>query len=195
MRINLRLAKALLVTNIGAVTGSGGTTGTGFGIEFPRGITVEALQLATSTSNADEIRRGEAEILLGGITTKMGPVNGSIKIGSASAAEASSPRDAFIQSQQQNIPVGTVSLSYPLQLVNGLALTFNLSQLRRLSTGGSPTWQRETYQTRKGSPGGSAGLGLTSNFTEKKSPSPIPSPGSFLERLTTVGVSISMEIQ
>ncbi|NBQ54266.1 MAG: hypothetical protein EBU49_11900, partial [Proteobacteria bacterium] len=94
LRIKLGVSRGLLLANIGAFTGSGGSIGTGFGIELPPGIAIEALQWTALLKSGETTQRHEAQMILAGVATKLGPLKGSIKFGSAGAtATASSPDD------------------------------------------------------------------------------------------------------
>lgn len=194
LRIKLGVSRGLLLANIGAFTGSGGAIGTGFGIELPPGVAVEALQWTAFLKSGDTTRRHEAQMILAGVTTKLGPLKGSVKFGSAGATATDSSPDDFGRSRQQGLTIGSVGLSYPVKLTERLALTFMAGQLKTISAGTPPTWEHQTFLNPKGPPGAGARLGLASSSTTD-GPEPFhPKPGDFLERVTILGVGINLEI-
>ena len=194
LRIKLGLSRGVLLANIGAFTGSGGAIGTGFGIELPPGIAIETLQWTVASKSRDGTQRHEAQMILAGVTAKLGPLKGSIKFGSAGATATASSPDDFGRSRQQGLTIGSVGLSYPMKLTERLALTLTAGQLKTLSAGSPPTWEHQTYLSPKGPPGARAKLGLTSNSTMDE-PEPFhPRPGDFLGRITMLGIGLNLEI-
>jgi hypothetical protein len=194
LRIKLGLSRGVLLANIGAFTGSGGAIGTGFGIELPPGIAIETLQWTVASKSRDGTQRHEAQMILAGVTTKLGPLKGSIKFGSAGATATASSPDDFGRSRQQALTIGSVGLSYPIKLTERLALTLTAGQLKTLSAGTPPTWEHQTYLSPKGPPGARARLGLTSNSTMDKPEPSHPRPGDFLGRITMLGIGLNLEI-
>ena len=194
LRIKLGLSRGVLLANIGAFTGSGGAIGTGFGIELPPGIAIETLQWTVASKSRDGTQRHEAQMILAGVATKLGPLKGSIKFGSAGATATASSPDDFGRSRQQALTIGSVGLSYPIKVTERLALTLTAGQLTTLSAGTSPTWEHQTYLSPKGPPGARARLGLTSNSTMDKPEPSHPRPGDFLGRITMLGIGLNLEI-
>lgn len=194
LRIKSGLSRGLLLANIGAFTGADGTIGTSFGIEVPPGIAIESLQWTGHSKSGGSVQRYEAQMILAGGTTKLGPIRGSMKFGSAAATATDSSSAAFSRSWQQGITVGCVDLAYPIKLTERLALTLTARQLNTLSAGNPVKWEKQTYQASKGQSKASGRLGLTSNSNGDGTESPPPDPGRFLDQVTTFGLGLNLEI-
>ena len=200
MRINQALCQAALVTNFESFMGTGGSLGSGFGIAIHPGIEISALQLASVSAVGPQIQRHEAQMLLAGVTTRLGlglglgQAAGSLQVGQANATATGSTSGAFYRSKQTGITVGRLALQYPVKLNEQFSLTFSAARLHRIAPGSGTKWERQSFQTRKGVQGG-ADLGLTSDLTPKEDLSTlVPDPDSVLDWITTLGVGFSLII-
>ncbi len=198
MRINQALCQAALVTNVESFMGTDGSLGSGFGIAIHPGIEISAVQLASVSAVGPQIQRHEAQMLLAGVTARLGlgleQVAGSLQVGQANATATGSTSSAFYRSRQSGITVGRLALQYPVKLNGQLSLTFSAARLHKIAPGGGTKWERQSFQTRKGLQVG-AGLGLTSDLSPKEDLSTlVPDPDSVLDRITTLGVGLSLVI-
>jgi hypothetical protein len=197
--INTMICRGMVATHLGLFGGPGSPQGAGFGIEAwpweaaatPVGFGIEAIQATSASQDRGNQTRREAQAILAGPALTFGGIQTSIKAGQADATMTSSTDRDFARGQQSGILLGKASITFPINVSKQLAIALSASRLGLLSPGSTPSWQKQALLAREGT-GNPGGIALTGD-TASVQPAPDGSmsvPGDFLDRKTTVGISL-----
>jgi hypothetical protein len=197
--INTMICRGMVATHLGLFGGPGSPQGAGFGIESwpweaaatPVGFGIEAIQATSASQDRGNQTRREAQAILAGPSLSLGEIETSFKFGQAEATVTKTSGNDFTIGQQSGLLLAKMTLNLPLAVSDGVTMALSVSRLALLNHGSTPSWQKQVFLARQGA-GNSNGLALTGDTTvpPRDEGEPRRSPGDFLDRTTTVGLSL-----
>ena len=199
-KFKLAFRRAALATHVGAFAGpGGGPAGNAFGFDIwsreaasaRLGFGIESMQATALTMENGSHSRNDAQAFLAGPELFIGGIAASLMAGKTDSTVIESTPDGFSRGQQSGITIGKFTLSCPIDVTERVAIAFSASRHVRLGGGSTPVWQRQAFRARQES-GGQGGLALTDEAPgSRRDPHfSTAAPGDFLDRATTVGVSL-----